>query len=191
MALSAKQSRLLRHHAQQRLIPSPPSLLSDSMPSYFASPEMSSSDSSASPSPTLEGQHYFSQISPPAFALPRPQQVPSAMPRKSSSKSASKVAPIPEDESLEEFELRSPTTSEEESKLYDVNAEIKSTLMELLNTEAVRHDGKMRQWIQSKLMEAEMELKKQRRHNSGRRRSSTPRIVLTPSNEMLRRSETM
>lgn len=113
------------------------------------------------------------------------------MPRKLSSKTASKVAPIPEDESLEEFELRSPTTSEEESKLYDVNAEIKSTLMELLNTEAVRHDGKMRQWIQSKLMEAEMELKKQRRHTFGRRRSCTPGIVLTPSNEELRRSETM
>ncbi|CAK4032219.1 Hypothetical predicted protein [Lecanosticta acicola] len=139
----------------------------------------SSSDSSASPSPILEGQpSFFPQLSPPACALPKP-----TVTRKSSSKTASRVAPIPEDESLDEFELRSPTTSEEEGRLYDVNAEIKSTLMELLNTEAVRSDGKMRAWIQSKLMEAEMELKKQRRHNSGRRRSSTPRIVLSPSHE--------
>ncbi|KAK3074072.1 hypothetical protein LTR53_003784 [Teratosphaeriaceae sp. CCFEE 6253] len=65
--------------------------------------------------------------------------------------------------------------SPDERKLYDVNHDIKSTLTELLNCEAVRHDGKMRLWVQTRLFDAESELKRQRR-----RRVSAPGSTLDP-----------
>ena len=74
---------------------------------------------------------------------------------------------------MDEFELPSPS---EDQSLYNVNQDIKTTLTDLLNCDAVRQDGKMRLWIQTRLMDAEMELKRQRR-----RRSSAPKIVLTPT----------
>jgi hypothetical protein len=54
--------------------------------------------------------------------------------------------------------------SAEEQRLFDVNESIKRALTELLNCDTVRHDGKMRMWVQTRLMEAEKELR------SGRRR---------------------
>lgn len=171
MALHSQQHRLRQSIRQHT--PSPP-LSPTSISPMRASPDMSSSEpSSGSPSPTLDAQsQQFSQISPPAFALPKP----ATAPRKSFSRSPSNnIAPIPEEDSLEEFELRG---SNEENKLFDVNHEIKTTLTDLLNCESVRNDGKMRLWIQTRLMDAEMELKRQRR-SSTRRRSSAPRIVLT------------
>lgn len=41
--------------------------------------------------------------------------------------------------------------------------DLKSTLTELLNSGVIRRDEKMRVWCQTKLMEAELELKRQRR----------------------------
>jgi hypothetical protein len=58
---------------------------------------------------------------------------------------------------------------EEELKLIDVNQQIKSTLTELLNCESVRGDRRYRMWIQTRLMDAEKELKGSR--HRGRRRS--------------------
>lgn len=57
----------------------------------------------------------------------------------------------------------------------DIN-ETRSTLTELLNREGVRNDGKMRLLVQTKLMEAELAAKEQRR-----RRISPPSIIVTAS----------
>lgn len=60
---------------------------------------------------------------------------------------------------------------EDENKLKDVNLQIKSTLTELLNCESVRSDRKYRMWVQSRLMDAEKELKVSRTRSCERRRS--------------------
>jgi len=60
---------------------------------------------------------------------------------------------------------------QDELKLKDVNQQIKSTLTELLNCESVRGDRRYRMWIQTRLMDAEKELKKTRSKSCGRRRS--------------------
>ncbi|KAK4548852.1 hypothetical protein LTR36_008625 [Oleoguttula mirabilis] len=129
---------------------------------------MSCSDASSSTasSPTLNGQS-FPPISPPTSALPKPAM------RKASSRSPS-MSPIPEDAST-----ASPIgfpESADEMKLHEINADIKSTLTDLLNCEAVRKDSKMRLWVATRLMNAELELKRQRK-----RRRSTATIVLGPS----------
>lgn len=50
-----------------------------------------------------------------------------------------------------------------ERKLYHVNQQIKTTLTELLNCESVKRDRLYRAWVQTRLMEAERELKQGRR----------------------------
>jgi LmbE family N-acetylglucosaminyl deacetylase len=60
---------------------------------------------------------------------------------------------------------------QDEVKLKDVNQQIKSTLTELLNCESVRGDRRYRMWIQTRLMDAEKELKNSRSKSCGRRRS--------------------
>lgn len=53
-------------------------------------------------------------------------------------------------------------------KLCMINQQIKATLTELLNTESVRSDEKYRSWVLDKLMDAEQQIRKQRRrHSSG------------------------
>jgi len=91
------------------------------------------------------------------------------------------MSPIPENRPL-----GSPADSElpesaDERKLYDINADIKSTLTDLLNCDAIRKDSKMRLWVATRLMDAELELKRQRK-----RRRSMPTIVLSPSEEVER-----
>ncbi|KAH8671671.1 hypothetical protein BX600DRAFT_434769 [Xylariales sp. PMI_506] len=54
----------------------------------------------------------------------------------------------------------------DEQKLCDVNEGIKRALTELLNSEAVRTDRNMRTWVQTRLMEAERELRTGRRRRS-------------------------
>lgn len=62
------------------------------------------------------------------------------------------------------------THVEDSHKLYEINQQIKATLTELLNTESVRSDDKYRAWIQERLMDAERQIRKQRRrHSSGDR----------------------
>jgi len=60
---------------------------------------------------------------------------------------------------------------EDEMKLKDVNQQIKSTLTELLNCEGVRGDRRYRMWVQTRLMDAEKELKGRRSRSCERRRS--------------------
>ena len=64
---------------------------------------------------------------------------------------------IPDEETLYEI-------SAEERRLFDVNESIKRALTEMLNCQAVRADGSIRMWVQTRLMETEKELR------SGRRR---------------------
>ncbi|KAF8856519.1 hypothetical protein BDZ45DRAFT_594249 [Acephala macrosclerotiorum] len=60
---------------------------------------------------------------------------------------------------------------EDEMKLKDVNLQIKSTLTELLNCESVRGSRQWRTWVQTRLMDAERELKVERTRSCKRRRS--------------------
>jgi hypothetical protein len=57
----------------------------------------------------------------------------------------------------------------DEQKLSVINEGIKRALTELLNCDMVRNDHSMRIWVQSRLMDAERELRTGR---SGRRRRS-------------------
>ncbi|KAL5113784.1 hypothetical protein ACEQ8H_008320 [Pleosporales sp. CAS-2024a] len=51
-------------------------------------------------------------------------------------------------------------------KLAEINQQIIATLTDLLNTDSVRADDKSRAWIQEKLMEAEHQIRRQRRRQS-------------------------
>ncbi|KAJ4338943.1 hypothetical protein N0V87_003630 [Didymella glomerata] len=56
--------------------------------------------------------------------------------------------------------------TEESHRLYEINQQIVATLMELLNTDAVKTDPKYRAFIQEKLMESEHQIRRQRRRHS-------------------------
>jgi hypothetical protein len=56
--------------------------------------------------------------------------------------------------------------TEESHKLYEINQQIVATLMELLNTDAMKTDPKYRAFIQEKLMESEHQIRRQRRRHS-------------------------
>lgn len=56
----------------------------------------------------------------------------------------------------------------EEARLFAINEGIKRSLTELLNCETVRSDQAFRQWIMTRLLEVEKELR------MGRRRRSCP-----------------
>lgn len=53
-----------------------------------------------------------------------------------------------------------------ERKLFDVNEGMKRALTELLNCDVVRHDRAKRTWVQTRLMETERELRRERRRRS-------------------------
>lgn len=52
---------------------------------------------------------------------------------------------------------------EDEGKLFDVNGKIKTTLTDLLNCESIKHDARMRTWVQTRLMDAQQALNSERR----------------------------
>jgi hypothetical protein len=56
--------------------------------------------------------------------------------------------------------------TDESQKLSELNHQIVATLTELMNTESVRSDERNRAWIQEKLMEAEHQMRRQRRRHS-------------------------
>ncbi|KAF1361878.1 hypothetical protein EJ07DRAFT_175853 [Lizonia empirigonia] len=56
--------------------------------------------------------------------------------------------------------------TDESHKLYEINQQIVATLMELLNTDAVKNDPKHRAFIQEKLMDSEHQIRRQRRRHS-------------------------
>ncbi|GAB7365053.1 hypothetical protein MBLNU230_g5834t1 [Neophaeotheca triangularis] len=84
---------------------------------------------------------------------------------------SSPITPIPEDAVAD---VQSPV---EEVDSPEANHEIKSSLTDLLNSESVKRDAKTRLAVQTRLMEAEMELKRQRRRKAGSRsRVSSPAL---------------
>lgn len=56
--------------------------------------------------------------------------------------------------------------TEESRKLAEINQQIVATLTELLNTDCIRNDEKQRAWIQERLMEAEHQIRRERRRHS-------------------------
>jgi len=73
--------------------------------------------------------------------------------------------------------VHSPSDDEvsDEASLYQINQQIKSTLTELLNCESVKHDKLFRAWVQTKLMDCEHQIKRQRK----RRSSVSPETMRT------------
>lgn len=57
--------------------------------------------------------------------------------------------------------------SNDEMKLADICSKIKTTLTDLLNCDGVRGDSRMRNWVATRLMDVEHDLKesKRRRHS--------------------------
>lgn len=93
-------------------------------------------------------------------------------------RSSTRCASIPEDSTLELSTTCSasppPATdySHEMALPAIITAETIPHLTELLNRPGVRHNEQKRAWVQAKLMDAQMELKRQRRGR--RQRSSLP-----------------
>lgn len=56
--------------------------------------------------------------------------------------------------------------TEESQRLNEINHQIVATLTELLNTDSVRSDEKHRAWIQERLMDAEHQIRRERRRHS-------------------------
>jgi hypothetical protein len=54
----------------------------------------------------------------------------------------------------------------------DINGQIKATLTALLNCESVKHDARLRAWVQEKLMDAEHDARRQRRRKSSAEREA-------------------
>ncbi|KAI9708447.1 MAG: hypothetical protein M1820_003908 [Bogoriella megaspora] len=88
-----------------------------------------------------------SPISPPTFAL--------------SPFSPHAISTIPEEVEVPQDRFDEEET--EEQKLYDINKQIKSTLTDLLNCDSTKQDTKFRVWVQTRLMDAETELRRHRR----------------------------
>lgn len=69
-------------------------------------------------------------------------------------------------EDVQTDSVNSPIARQDSHVLYDMNHNLKSSLTELLNSRAVREDDNMRTWAQTRLMEAERELRRQRRRKA-------------------------
>jgi Na+-translocating ferredoxin:NAD+ oxidoreductase RnfC subunit len=67
----------------------------------------------------------------------------------------------------------------DEASLYEVNHQIKCLLTDLLNCESVKSDKLYRAWVQARLMDAEHELKRQRRRRSSAAQETLRAINLT------------
>ncbi|KYG42020.1 hypothetical protein M433DRAFT_7494 [Acidomyces richmondensis BFW] len=133
------------------------------------------------PSPDTLSSETNSLSSSPILGSPNVSQMPASTYTSSNSKWAQSgprspsMSPIPEHGShLSPDNHSRHQMSSDEDRLYDVNHEIKSTLTDLLNCDAIRHNSRMRMWVQARLMEAERELKRQKK-----RRLSAPTIVVT------------
>jgi hypothetical protein len=58
------------------------------------------------------------------------------------------------------------TWADDQSNLIGINCQIKAELTSLLNSEAVKGSGRLRAWVQDRLMEVEKASRKQRRRKS-------------------------
>lgn len=89
----------------------------------------------------------------------------SSIGRRSSGSSLSSTPPgSPRRTSIEPIPEESVSgPSSDELKLADLSCRIKATLTDLYNCETVKHDGRMRSWVATRLMDAEHDIKEQRR----------------------------
>ncbi|PSK56747.1 hypothetical protein B9Z65_6371 [Elsinoe australis] len=129
----------------------------------LASPSPESPLSSASSSPESRPLD-FGDESPSTPARRRSSASPSASPVSRSPRSSFLRRPsIPSIPEQPESEHRIDT---DEGKLADINNKIKATLTDLLNCDSVRNDERMRNWVQTRLMDAQQSLNERRRHSS-------------------------
>ena len=87
------------------------------------------------------------------------------------------ISAIPEEAVMTTSNNSSPSESTDGTNPYEVSPDI-STLTDLLNCEATRNDSRMRLWVQTRLMDLQLDLKRVRKA-----RRSLPTIVLSPSEE--------
>lgn len=67
---------------------------------------------------------------------------------------------------LEEPPLPDPATQADQDKLFTINSRIESTLNSLMQCASVQQDARMRQWVQSRLVDAQAELSEQRQQRA-------------------------
>lgn len=157
--LLSTQQETLRQRLTLQIPPSTPTMTHE--PSYSPRSSFSSDISTQyspthSPSQTPATPHHTAAPSSAASSSPTPDMPGVVQSSHASHHGIRAGQPVPED-----------------SKLYDVNKQVKAVLTELLNTDGVKHDERFRMWVQGRLMETEMEMRRQRR-----RRSSVDREVL-------------
>ncbi|KAL1310748.1 hypothetical protein AAFC00_001000 [Neodothiora populina] len=131
-------------------------LSQDSMSSVTSNTSESSNSTSSSPT-----------MSPSSPSSPMVSRRDSRSHRMSSSPSSRRpsIEPIPE---LPEAETSALALSNDEIKLADLSNRIKSTLTDLINCNGVRGDMRMRNWVATRLMDVEHEIKdsRRRRHSA-------------------------
>jgi hypothetical protein len=76
------------------------------------------------------------------------------------------VAYPPPAGSFDHHSMSIDNQSDDGRALYEINQQMKATLTELLNTDSVKNDDKFRLWIQGRLMDTEVEMRRQRRRHS-------------------------
>ena len=86
------------------------------------------------------------------------------------------MSPIPED-AVTSSDNSSPSGSVDGTNRYEISPDI-SALTDLLNSDNIRKDSTLRLWVQTRLMDLQLDRKRLRK---GRR--SVPTIVLSPSQE--------
>ncbi|KAK5115530.1 hypothetical protein LTR62_001189 [Meristemomyces frigidus] len=129
-----------------------------------------SGSSSASSSPRSTSQRPYQDL--------RPTLSLSILPTSKPATRTPSMTSIPEDAHVLHETSRSNSLADSTLSPYGINHDLKTILTDLLNSEAIRQDDKMRLYVQTRLMEAERQLKRQRK-----RRVSAPTIVLSPSED--------
>lgn len=112
----------------------------------------SSTSSSASASPILEPRRLSITSPSAAAATPHPR------PRKATCTSQSHLPEAIPEHHVPEFKLQSSSSAGAAAAYEQDPLQIKAHLTELLNCEQVRNDPIMRQYVQSRLFESELEL---------------------------------
>ncbi|KAI5196153.1 hypothetical protein E4T39_07936 [Aureobasidium subglaciale] len=161
MILHSQQTNVRRRLSIDSNCSSSSSSPSSSSPSASASP----SSSFASPSPAFSFSSSMKQT--PPSGMRRHSRSSSLGSRRSSlspptSPNRTSITSIPEEPSAP------PPLTIDEVKLADISCQIKNTLTDLMNCDAVKNDPRMRSWVATRLMDVEHELKEQkrRRHSS-------------------------
>ena len=108
-----------------------------------------------------------------------PSTMPSPQAGSQISRSSTRIPSIPENEPLDQPTSPSPSQSQPTDYSHEmslpaiITAETIPHLTDLLNRPGVRHNEQKRAWVQAKLMDAQLEMKRQRRVGR-RQRSSLP-----------------